>query len=197
MQVIVPAAREPLPNPPRRWRFIVCLLLVLATSSAFWPVTQADFINYDDQDYVTENPMVLNGLSPLGVQWAFTTGHATNWHPLTWLSHMLDVTLFGKGPTGPHCVNLTLHVLNSLLVLFLFLKLTGAFWRGTLLPLFALHPVHVESVACIAERKDVLSMCFGLSTLVVYRFPGAEHGRPPPGRKPQFTLWRSFVTPWG
>src|SRR5215468_6244235 len=101
---------------------VICVLLAGATVAAFWPVTHAEFINYDDQDYVTENPHVQGGLSWPGVGWAFRSTYASNWHPLTWLSHMLDVQFFGTGPMGPHCVNLALHTVNSLL---LFLLLRG------------------------------------------------------------------------
>jgi len=152
-------------NDPRA----VCLLLAIATLTAFWPVVYADFINYDDTDYVTSNPQVQAGLSWKGVTWAFTTNHASNWHPLTWLSHMLDVTLFGKKPTGPHCINLLCHTVNVLLLFSLLKRLTGALWRSALVAsLFALHPLHVESVAWLAERKDVLSTLFGLLTLLAY-----------------------------
>lgn len=147
----------------------LCGLLVVLTVLAYWPATFAEFINYDDNDYVTANPHVLGGLTWRNVAWAFTANHASNWHPLTWLSHMVDITLFGKGPTGPHCVNLLLHVGNSLL-LFLWLKqMTGAKWRSAFVAaLFALHPLHVESVAWVSERKDVLSTFFGLLTLLTY-----------------------------
>src|SRR6202007_2624742 len=99
----------------------------------------------------------------------FTSTYASNWHPLTWLSHMLDVTLFGKGSRGPHSVNLSLHVANSLLLFLLFRKMTGAHWPSAFVAaLFALHPLHVESVAWVAERKDVLSGLFFMLTLLAY-----------------------------
>src|SRR4051794_37641320 len=106
----------------------ISLLLAAATFLVFWPVTHYDYTNFDDPDYVTSNTQVLNGLTPGGVAWAFQTGHAGNWHPLTWLSHMLDVQLFGKGPAGPHLVNLLLHAANSALLFLLLHSLTGSRW---------------------------------------------------------------------
>jgi protein O-mannosyl-transferase len=148
---------------------ITCLVLAVATAFAFWPVLQADFINYDDPDYVTDNPHVQSGLTWENTEWAFRTTHASNWHPLTWLSHMLDVQLFGKGPVAPHAVNLLLHVLNTTLLFGLLRQITGAHWRSFVVAgLFGLHPLHVESVAWVAERKDVLSSFFGLLTLLAY-----------------------------
>jgi protein O-mannosyl-transferase len=162
-------------------------LLGLATLAVFWPVLQNEFINYDDPNYVTANEVVNRGLSLEGVQWAFTTGHASNWHPVTWLSHMLDVTMFGLQPTGHHLTNLLLHVANSVLLLLFLWRMTGALWRSALAAtLFALHPLHVESVAWVSERKDVLSAFFGILTLMSYshyaqcQMPNAKF---PNGRK--------------
>jgi tetratricopeptide (TPR) repeat protein len=147
----------------------VSLLLAITTIVSYWPVVHGEFINYDDTDYVTLNARVQNGLTLKGVIWAFTTNHASNWHPLTWLSHMLDVGLFGKGPTGPHCVNLLFHAANSVLLFLLLRRMTGAHWRSAMVAgLFALHPAHVESVAWVAERKDVLSTLFWMLTLLAY-----------------------------
>jgi tetratricopeptide (TPR) repeat protein len=146
-----------------------CLLLAAMTLIVFWPVTRCDFINYDDPDYFTSNPHVLTGLALGNVLWAFTTGHASNWHPLTWLSLMLDAELFGKNPFGPHLVNLLFHAANTALLFLLLRKLTVATWRSAFVAaLFALHPLHVESVAWIAERKDVLSTLFALLALWSY-----------------------------
>jgi protein O-mannosyl-transferase len=146
-----------------------CLLLMAVTATAFWPVTQAGFLNFDDPEYVTENPRVQNGLTWGGIVWALTTHYASNWHPLTWASHMLDVTLFGEGAAGPHCVNLLLHALNSILLFLCLRRMTGAHWRSFLVAaLFALHPLHVESVAWVSERKDVLSTFFLMLTLLAY-----------------------------
>jgi len=145
---------------------ILCLLLVVVTLAVYWPVTRCDFLNFDDPDYFTSNPHVLAGLTPGNVAWAFTTGHTCNWHPLTWLSLMLDVDLFGQGPAGPHVTNLVFHLANTVLLFLLLRRLTLATGRSAFVAaLFALHPLHVESVAWIAERKDVLSTFFGLLTL--------------------------------
>src|SRR5947209_2781693 len=147
----------------------VCLLLGLVTLAVFWPVRGFDFISLDDGNYVSANPQVQRGLTMEGVAWAFKIGYVDNWHPVTWLSHMLDATLFGTGATGPHLVNLLLHVGNSVLLFLLLRSLTGAHWPSAVVAgLFAVHPLHVESVAWISERKDVLSTMFLLLTLWAY-----------------------------
>jgi Flp pilus assembly protein TadD len=147
----------------------LCLLLAAVTLVVYWPVTRCDFVNYDDPDYFTSNIHVLAGLTPDNIAWAFTTGHTSNWHPLTWLSLMLDVDLFGQGPAGPHVTNLLFHLANTVLLFLLLRRLTLTTWRSAFVAaLFALHPMHVESVAWIAERKDVLSMFFGLLALLFY-----------------------------
>ena len=145
------------------------LLLALITLLAYWPVTHDGFIIYDDQDYVTNNRVVQNGLTWAGVKWAFTTGHASNWHPVTWLSHMLDCELFGLNAGAHHSVNLLLHAANAVLLFLLLLRLTQELWPSLFVAaLFAWHPLHVESVAWISERKDVLSTFFALLTLLAY-----------------------------
>ena len=144
-------------------------VLILSTLLVFQQVRNFDFINYDDKDYVYENPQVLNGLTGEGVIWAFTTNHTANWHPLTWLSLMLDCQLFGTNPGRMHLVNLLLHLANTLLILAMLREMTGALWRSAFVAaVFAIHPMHVESVAWIAERKDVLSTLFLLLTLAAY-----------------------------
>jgi tetratricopeptide (TPR) repeat protein len=151
-----------------RPRFIA-LLLVLGTLAVYLPAAHHVFTCYDDDDYVTGNPMVKNGLTWAGVKWAFTTWHASNWHPLTWISHMVDCQLAGLNPSVPHCVNILFHVANAVLLFALLLRLTGLIWPGAFAAaLFAWHPLHVESVAWIAERKDVLSTFFALLTLLAY-----------------------------
>jgi protein O-mannosyl-transferase len=148
---------------------IIIVILASVTVAAYWPVLRNGYINYDDPDYVTDNPHVQSGLTVAGIKWAFGTDDASNWHPLTWLSHMLDVSLFGHGPGGPHVVNLLLHTINTLLLFLLFWRMTGALKRSALVAgLFALHPQHVESVAWVAERKDVLSAFFWMLTLLAY-----------------------------
>ncbi|HEX2855190.1 MAG TPA: tetratricopeptide repeat protein [Opitutaceae bacterium] len=145
------------------------VLLVLATVLVYLPVRHHGFVAFDDPEYVTENRMVQQGLTWAGVKWAFTTGDVSYWHPLTWLSHMLDVQWFGADPAGAHLVNVFFHVANTLLLFLLLRRLTGALWRTVFVAaLFALHPLHVESVAWIAERKDVLSSFFFLLTLCAY-----------------------------
>lgn len=153
------------------WLVVISLFLCGATFLVYLPAVHFDFLNYDDPEYVTENPHVLSGITARSVLWAFTATHACNWHPVSWLSHMVDVELFGQGPVGPHLVNVLLHTVNALLVLVLLVKLTGCLWpSATVAALFALHPLRVESVAWISERKDVLSTFFGLLTLLLYTY---------------------------
>ncbi len=148
---------------------IVCVVLVALTSLAYLQVKDSQFITCDDDMYVYENPLVRAGLTWEGVKWSFTAFHSANWHPLTWQSHMLDSQLYGMRPRGHHLTNLLFHLANTVL-LFLFLnRTTGAFWPSALVAaLFALHPMHVESVAWVSERKDVLSTFFWLATLWAY-----------------------------
>lgn len=148
---------------------LICLFLVLSTLSVYWQLRNYDFIVFDDQQYVEKNKIVREGLTFKGVQWAFTTGSAANWHPVTWLSHMADVELYGVNPGYHHMTNVIFHILNAVL-LFLTLKMmTGAVWKsGFVAALFALHPLHVESVAWISERKDVLSTFFWMLALLSY-----------------------------
>jgi len=148
---------------------LIGLLLALITLLAYLPASRDGFVNYDDQDYVTENSVVQKGLTWTGIKWAFTTGHASNWHPLTWLSHMTDCELFALNPGAHHSVNLLLHAANAALLFLLLLRLTGKLWPGAFVAaLFAWHPLHVESVAWVSERKDVLSTFFALLTLLAY-----------------------------
>lgn len=149
--------------------FWICLGLLITTIVVYWQVRNFDFICYDDKAYVTENSNVLAGLSLESIKWAFTATHAANWHPLTWLSHMLDVELYGIDPGAHHLTNLIFHVLNTLLVFLVFNRMTGAVWKSAFVGvLFALHPLHVESVVLIAQRKDVLSTFFWMLTLLCY-----------------------------
>ncbi|MCG6535823.1 MAG: hypothetical protein L7F78_14270, partial [Syntrophales bacterium LBB04] len=148
---------------------IICLLLVIAAFMAFWQVTRSDFINLDDAGYVTENSHIQDGLAVEGIIWAFTTGHAGYWHPVTWISHMADVQLFGLQPGWHHLTNLLLHLANTLLLFFVLYRMTKALWQSAFVAvLFALHPLHVESVAWVAERKDVLSAFFWMLTMGMY-----------------------------
>ncbi len=148
---------------------LIGLALAVLTVAVYLPVRDFAFVEVDDPAYVYENPHVRAGLTWAGVAWAFTTGHAANWHPVTWLSHMLDVELFGLNPGAHHLVNVALHVVSVLLLLMLLARLTGDVWRsGCVAAIFALHPLHVESVAWVAERKDVLSGVFWMLTLWAY-----------------------------
>lgn len=151
------------------WDLPICVFLVVATFAAFWPVHKYSFVGYDDHQYVTDNQHVKAGLTSDGIIWAFTTGHASNWHPLTWLSHMLDCQLFGTDPGWHHLINLLIHTISAIVLFAVFKKMTGAVWlSGFVAAAFALHPLHVESVAWIAERKDVLSGLFWMLTMAVY-----------------------------
>jgi tetratricopeptide (TPR) repeat protein len=163
---IVPGM-HPHSHNPRTW--LIVLGLMLATLLTYEPVRHHDFVRYDDQEYVFENAMVQSGLTWEGFVWAFTKPHAANWHPITWLSHMLDSQLFGPGPTGPHLVNAALHAVNTILLFLLLRSLTGFPWRSALVAaLFALHPLRVESVAWIAERKDLLCAFWGFGSMLAY-----------------------------
>jgi len=147
----------------------LCLALALVTTALYWPISHHNFVNFDDDDYITNNSHVQAGLTWAGVIWAFQTGAAANWHPLTWLSHMLDCQLYGLNPGGHHSTNLLFHIANTLLLFLLLRQLTGALWRSAFVAaLFAWHPLHVESVAWAAERKDVLSAFFWMLTLMAY-----------------------------
>jgi len=148
---------------------LICLALALATLAIYWRVHNYDFGSYDDSDYVTDNANVKAGLTYDGIIWAFTTGHAANWHPLTWLSHMLDCQLFGTNAGWHHTTNVLLHIANALLLFAVLKLMTGAIWRSAFVAaLFALHPLHVDSAAWISERKDVLSTLFWMLTMVAY-----------------------------
>jgi protein O-mannosyl-transferase len=148
---------------------IVIAVLSILVFAIYWQATGFSFINLDDSQYIYENPAVMSGLNWESVRWAFKAFHSANWHPLTWLSHMLDVQLFGANAGGHHAVNVMLHVVNSILAFAVFRKLTGSFWRSAIVAaLFAVHPAHVESVAWVAERKDVLSTLFWLLTMWAY-----------------------------
>ena len=148
---------------------LICVLLGGLTLGVFWPVMQCEFTNFDDPYYVTANPNVLGGLTLENVGWAFRTGYYANWHPLTWLSHMADIELFGGHAGGHHLTSLLFHTANTLLLFWVLNLMTGALGRSALVAaLFAVHPLHVESVVWISERKDVLSTCFFMLTIWAY-----------------------------
>jgi protein O-mannosyl-transferase len=176
-------------NAPRT--VFICALLAILTCAAFWPVLRNRFVNYDDPEYVTENLHVQTGFTAANIRWALTSQHGGNWHPLTTISHMLDVQLFGLQASWHHAVNLLFHTLNALLVYLLLQGLTGRTWRSACVAaLFAVHPMHVESVAWVAERKDVLSGFFGLLTLIAYaKYAG---GTKPEDRNPKLETSSKF-----
>ena len=188
---------------------VIQLALVLITAAVFWPVSRCQFINYDDVWYVTENPHILRGLTPAGAGWAFGAVVASNWHPITCLSHMLDCQWFGLNAGAHHLVNLLFHAANTLLLFHVLRRMTREVWPSAMVAaLFALHPLHVESVAWVSERKDVLSTFFGLLTIGCYaRYAqsraGAESWKPgaqtPPAPEPRpaTTGWRCCFLPWG
>jgi tetratricopeptide (TPR) repeat protein len=148
---------------------VISVLLAAVTVAVYFQVTRHEFINYDDQEYITDNSIVQQGLTSQGVVWAFTQSYAANWHPLTWLSHMLDCQLFGLRAGGHHLMNVLIHGANVVVLFLLMEYLTRSRWRSVFVAaLFALHPLHVESVAWVAERKDVLSAFFGLCSLWAY-----------------------------
>src|SRR6266705_3696091 len=148
---------------------LILLGLAAVTFAIYAQVIGHQFITLDDPTYIQENPMVNRGVTLAGLAWAFTTFHATNWHPLTWISHMIDCQLFGMNPGRHLLVNALIHVANTLLVFWFLLRTTHARWLSALVAaLFALHPLHVESVAWASERKDTLSTFFGLLSLIAY-----------------------------
>ena len=159
-------------NPYSRQQvLLIGIVLTLATLAVFAQVKHFDFINLDDEVYVTESVHVQTGFTLAGIRWAFGTMNAGFWHPLTWLSLMLDYEIYGLNPGGYHITNLILHILSSLLLFWLFHNMTGTLWRSAFIAaLFALHPLRVESVAWIAERKDVLSAFFWMLTLCFYAY---------------------------
>lgn len=159
---------------------LICIALALVNLVVYLQVLNHDFVDYDDEDYVTKNPQVIAGITWKGVLYAFTeTDLTANWHPLTWLSHMLDCQLFGLNPLGHHLTSLLFHIANTLLLFWILKRMTGAVWPSAFVAAaFALHPLHVESVAWVAERKDVLSGFFWMLTIAAYiryaRRPGLK-----------------------
>jgi tetratricopeptide (TPR) repeat protein len=160
---LAPASTKP-------WQIAaVCVILAVVTLFAYQGVRRNSFLIYDDDLYVLENPHVQNGLNLESAAWAFSSYYASNWHPITWMSHMVDWSLYGRSPVGPHITNVCLHAVNSILLFLLLLYMTASTWRSAIVAfLFALHPAHVESVAWIAERKDLLCAFFWFATLLAY-----------------------------
>ncbi len=171
-----------------RMRSIVltCIALIAIVFAVYIQVGNHDFLDYDDNVYVTANPHVTSGITTNNVIWAFSSVDAANWHPVTWLSHMADVQIFGMNPHGHHLTNVVIHAVSAVLLLLLLFRITGSLWQSSFVAaLFALHPLHVESVAWVAERKDVLSAFFWFFTLLLY----SEYTK---GRKPSFYMYTLF-----
>ena len=197
---------NPAKHIPREW--ITGLALAAVTLAVYWPVRHHAFINFDDPNYVTENWHVQAGITRPGMAWAFFNLHGEHsyWHPVTWVSHMLDCQLFGLNPGPHHLVNVAFHIANTLLLLVTLRRMTGALWRSAMVAgLFALHPLQVDTVAWVTERKNVLSTFFWLLTLWAYvRYAEAECESPGPNiqhptsntQHPAFTCSPSFSSPW-
>jgi protein O-mannosyl-transferase len=171
----MPASATPPPaRPPNRARpspviFVICALLAAVTLAVYWPVTRCEFVSFDDPDYVTRNPQVQAGLTGSSLRWSVTAHPVGNWHPVTWISHMADCAVWGLDPAGHHFTSVLLHAINSVLLFLLLRRMTGALWRSALVAaVFAWHPLRVESVAWVSERKDVLSTFFWMLTIWAY-----------------------------
>jgi len=181
-------------SPRRNWaeRGLISALLIVSILAVYAPVVYFNFITYDDPSYITKNPHVRAGLAWASFKWAWTTGEVCNWHPITWLSHLLDVQMFGLRAGGHHFTNLIFHVANTLLLFEWLRRSTGARWRSLFVAaLFGLHPLHVESVAWVAERKDVLSAFFFLLMLWAYGSytrPSNPSGGMPASRRVHYLL---------
>jgi tetratricopeptide (TPR) repeat protein len=173
--LVVPIMKIPRHAP----QYAVAFVLLVMVIAVFWQVRDHSFIGFDDPRYIIDNPYVRAGLTKESVSWAFTTFHASNWHPLTWMSHMLDVELFGLDAGWHHRVNVLFHLANTLLLFLVFRRMTEGVWQSAFVAaLFAVHPLHVESVAWVSERKDVLSTLFWFLTMGAYlryaRKPGVR-----------------------
>src|SRR5581483_6340368 len=179
LQPVRSAGSRPGPrSSPGIQKILLGAVLALAVVAVYYPVHRQPFANYDDPDYVSDNVHVRAGLNWTTIRWAMTARDAANWHPVTWLSHALDVQIFGLSPAGPHDVNLVLHLVNALLLFWILQRATGFVGRSWMVAaLFALHPMNVESVAWIAERKNLLSLFFFLLTLAAYHWYATT---PPP-----------------
>jgi len=172
MTVPIPANQ---PHSPTIQRLLLGLLLAIATVALYYPVNHHQFVSYDDDIYVTNNWHIKYGLSWKGVKWAFTDSYGDNWHPLTWLSHGVDCQLFFLNSGRHHATNLLLHTMNAVLLFWVLLRATGYTGRSFMVAaLFALHPINVESVAWVAERKNLLSTLFFLLALAAYRWYARE-----------------------
>jgi hypothetical protein len=162
-------AESPASRTPASWLLAVVVVLVVLAVGIYAQTASHGFVDLDDTGYVVTNSHVTGGLTAENVAWAFTSTYAANWHPLTWISHQLDVSMFGVAPGRHHLTNLFWHIIATLLLFGCLRSMTGSFWRSAFVAAaFAAHPAHVESVAWIAERKDVLSAAFWFLTTWVY-----------------------------
>jgi len=175
----------------------VCIFLAAITFAVFGQTLGHEFVNYDDGLYVYENPVVSRGLSLKGVGWAFSNVVAANWHPLTVMSHMLDCQIYGPNPAGHHFTNVLLHTVSVILLFVVLRRMTGLLWRSAFVAaVFAIHPLRVESVAWVAERKDVLSGLFFV--LTIWAYTRHVQGRPRDGsRESRAGMKRLAVDPRG
>jgi len=154
-----------------RPEWIISLFLVLSIVAVYHPVVSFEFVNFDDNLYVTDNNHVQDGLSLKSIIWAFKTTRASNWHPLSWISHMLDCQLYGLNPGMHHASSLIIHTINCLLLFWVLTRITGAVWQSAIVAaLFGLHPINVDSVVWIAERKNILSALFCMLTMLTYSY---------------------------
>jgi tetratricopeptide (TPR) repeat protein len=167
---VPPESGNRVPDSNTRWMVLgVCLFLAAITWLVFGQTLRHEFINYDDGEYVVRNAQINRGLTLEGIVWSFTHVHSSNWHPLTWISHMLDCQVYGLNPGGHHLSNVLLHAATAIMLFLVLRQMTGSFWRSAFVAaLFAIHPLRVESVAWVAERKDMLSGLFFMLTLGAY-----------------------------
>src|SRR6476660_8011721 len=174
----------------RQWVALAfCVVLMGLVWIVFGQTLSHGFINFDDNDYVVKNAQVARGLSLEGIGWAFTHMHAGNWHPLTWISHMIDCQIYGLNPRVHHLTNLLLHAATAVLLFLVLRRMTGALWRSAFVAaVFAIHPLHVESVAWVAERKDVLSGLFFMLTLGAYVRYAKKAAERPEAESPVFCV---------
>ena len=148
---------------------LICLALILFVVAVYMQAGNHQFLNFDDDVYVTANPHIISGITGKNILWSFTSVEAANWHPVTWLSHMADVQFYGMNPRGHHLTSVAIHAITTAILFLLLFNITGARWQSSIVAaLFALHPLHVESVAWVAERKDILSAFFWFLTLLLY-----------------------------
>ena len=153
----------------KRVTLLIYIALAAATFVAYEPIRHNGFVGYDDTEYIVKNPHITGGITQQSVTWAFTRPYASNWHPLTWISHILDYQVFGLNPFGHHLVSVAFHIVNAMLLFWVLTDITGATWASAFVAaVFAVHPVQVESVAWAAERKTVLSGLFWLLTMAAY-----------------------------